>query len=231
MAKRIITESDILQAASCGEKTLYASPAECIVTAQARDKALEFGVDLIEECPPGVPCEAGPDGPCPAVPVDVPELGDLVRRVVESMQGVLPPDADDALVARLVRDAVAARMAAAGQNSASPASGVIFIDSADLLAKAAGTSAIKERTILAEAIGRPGESKLAAGYLAWEAMSFERNVEAPEILVVIDGELHLQFDGRTAVARPGDMAYLPEGSRVSLNAPAKVRLACINGLA
>lgn len=231
MAKRIITESDILQAASCGEKTLYASPSECIVTAQARDKALEFGVDLIDECPPGAPCGATADGPCPAVPEGAPELGDLVRRVVESMQGVLPPDADDALVARLVRDAVAARMAAADQNSASPASGVIFIDGADLLAKAAGTSAIKERTILAEAIGRPGESKLAAGYLAWEAMSFERNVEAPEILVVIDGELHLQFDGRTAVARPGDMAYLPEGSRVSLNAPAKVRLACINGLA
>jgi ethanolamine utilization protein EutQ len=225
MAKRIITETDILQAVSCGEKTLYASPAECIVTAQARDKALEFGVDLIDECPPGLPCEPGP-----AIPGDAPELGDLVRRVVESMQGVLPPDADGALVARLVRDAVAARMSSM-QSGGSQASGVIFVDSADLLAKATGTSAIKERTVLAEAFGRPGESKLAAGYLAWEAMSFERNVEAPEILVVIDGELHLQFDGRTVVARPGDMAYLPEGSRVSLSAPAKVRLACINGLA
>ena len=228
MAKRIITETDILQAASRGEKTLSVPPAECIVTAQARDKALELEVGLVEECAPGEPCPVVQDE---ASAPGSEDLGDVVRQVVQGIQGALPPDADEAMVARLVRDAVAARLAAARSGETGSASGVIFIDSAKLLAKTGATAAIKERTVLAEAIGRPGESKLAAGYLAWEAMSFERAVEAPEILVVLDGELHLQFDGRSVVARPGDMAYLPEGSRVSLNAPAGVKLACINGLA
>lgn len=230
MAKRIITENDIIEASHRGENTMYYPMGECIVTAQAFDRAQELGVSLVEETSSCDPRSAEMGRACQAVPGDASELGDLVRRVVESMQDVLPPDADAFMVARLVRDAVAARMSSL-QSGASQVSGVIFVDSADLLAKATATSPIKERAVLAEAFGRPGESKLAAGYLAWEAMSFEHNVEAPEILVVIDGELHLQFDGRTVVARSGDMAYLPEGSRVSLNAPAKIRLACINGLA
>ena len=228
MAKRIITETDILQAASRGETTLPVPPAECIVTAQARDKALELGLTLAEECTPSEPC---PTAASIAPAAEDRELGDVVRQVVQGIQGALPPDADEAMVARLVRNAVAARLAAAQSGETAAASGVIFIDSAQLLAKTGATSAIKERTVLAEAIGRPGESKLAAGYLAWEAMSFDRAVEAPEILVVLDAELHMQFDGRSVVARPGDMAYLPEGSQVSLNAPAGVKLACINGLA
>ena len=230
MAKRIITETDILEAASRGDKALHISPAECIVTAQARDKALELGLSLVEECAPGDPCPVVKDETSAAGSEDR-ELGDVVRQVVQGIQGALPPDADEATIARLVRDAVAARLAAARRGETGSASGVIFIDNAKLLAKTASTSAIKERTVLAEAIGRPGESKLAAGYLAWEAMSFDRAVETPEILVVLEGELHLRFDGRSVVARPGDMAYLPEGSRVSLNAPAGVKLACINGLA
>lgn len=229
MAKRIITEKDILQAASHGDEALYVPPAECIVTAQARDKAQEFGVSLIDGC--------GPSEPCPTAKADPAsndkdrELSNIVRQVVQGIQSSLPPDADEGVIAGLVRNAVAARLANARSDETFAPSGVIFIDNAQLLAKTSATSFIKERTELAEAIGRSGESKLAAGYLVWEGMTFERAVGAPEILVVIEGELHLKYDGRTAVAKPGDMAYLPEGTRVSLDAPSRVKLACINTLA
>ena len=231
MAKRIITEKDIIEASQRGDDTLRFPMGECIVTAQAQDKALELGLSLVQGCAAGEPLPAGSEQRPPEERVESSELGDLVLQVVEKMQGMLPPDVDNSQVVRLVRDAVAARMAACRDGGTRAVSGVIFIDHARLLGKTGATSAIKERTVLAEAIGRPGESKLAAGYLAWEGMTFERAVGAPEILVVIEGELHLQFDGRNVVARPGDMVYLPEGTNVSLDAPARVKLACINGLA
>ena len=75
------------------------------------------------------------------------------------------------------------------------------------------------------------QQPLAFARIAQVRAMLEKHGPSALPLIFWDGELHLQFDGRTVVARPGDMAYLPEGSHVSLNAPAKVRLACINGLA
>lgn len=237
MAKRIISEADILAAVERGDTSLPVPTAECIVTAQARDKALELGVTLDEGEAACEPCAAmaAANPVAPRLDASTADLEAVVGKVVDRMRDVLPQGADTATVARLVRDAVAARMGAGGEGllegvTPRASSGVIVIDSAGLLKKSGGT-AIREQAVLAEAIGRPGESRLAAGYLAWEGMSFERSVDVPELIVVIEGELHLKYDGRTAVARSGDMAYLPEGSRVTLDAPSRVKVACINTLA
>ncbi len=236
MAKRIITEADILEAVANGNKTLACPLSECIVTAQAQDKALELGVTLTEgqaSCATGSGAAAASGASRPAP--DSADMDKLVLTVVERMKDVLPSGMDSAQVARLVRDAVAARMAgsrpeASVDGAVTAASGVIFVDGTKVL-DTMGSAAIKEQALLAEAIGRPGESKLSAGYLVWEGMSFERSVEVPEIIVVLEGELHLRFDGRNTIAKPGDMAYLPEGVHVVLDAPARVKLACINTLA
>lgn len=237
MAKRIISEADILAAVERGDTSLAVPPVECIVTAQARDKALEHGVTLDEGETDCEPCAAmaAANAVAPRPDSLTADLETVVGKVVDRMRDVLPQGTDTATVARLVRDAVAARMggrpeAATEGGMPRAASRIIVIDSARLLKKSGGT-AITEQAVLAEAIGRPGESRLAAGYLAWEGMSFERSVDVPELIVVIEGELHLKYDGRTAVARPGDMAYLPEGSHVSLDAPSRVKVACINTLA
>lgn len=236
MAKRIITEADILEVVARGDKILSCSLFECIVTAQAHDKALELGVTLTENqasCATSSGAAAAASATLAAL--DSVNMDTLVLTVVERMKDVLPSGMDSAQVARLVRVAVAARMAgsrpeASVDGAVTAASGVIFIDCAKVL-DTMGSAAIKEQALLAEAIGRPGESKLSAGYLVWEGMSFERSVEVPEIIIVLEGELHLKYDGRNTIARSGDMAYLPEGVHVVLNAPARVKLACINTLA
>ncbi len=237
MAKRIITEADILDAVERGDKALSVPPAECIITAQARDKAFEYGVTLDEGAAECEPCAAmaAAENVTPRPETSGTDLETVVGKVVESMRDILPQDADKATVTRLVRDAVAARMGTRGTSRAEgelprASSGVIFIDSTGLLNKTGATS-IKEQAVLAEAIGRPGESKLAAGYLVWEGMSFERAVDVPELIVVIEGELQVKYDGKSSIAKPGDMVYLPEGSRVALDAPSRVKVACINTLA
>lgn len=238
MAKRIITEADIVAAAAAGERTVPAAPGQCIVTEQARDRALELGVTLDEGCAP-------PQGACPAASSGAPQAGaqagpeaappgGLVDQVVAALRSQLPAGADPALVERLVREAVTAKAGAvpsgagASPGEAVQASGVRFIESAKLLGQGAGAIPSQDKAVLAEALCRPGECGLSAGYLAWERASFKREVEAPEVGVVIEGELHLTVGGQTFVGRPGDMVYLPKGAMVLYSTPTKVTLACVN---
>jgi len=248
MAKRIITESDILKAHADGAKELPASSGECIVTEQARDRALELGIALTGDCaadsccPIGHSTQGGSGNSGPAVRSDSgtgasqgsTDIDRLVCQVVAVIRGKLPSGADGALLERLVREAVVSKLAPSSQNAAPSTSplveetGVRLIDSAKLLGQS-GQVPLPGKAVLAEALGRAGESKLAAGYLSWERASFNRVVEAPEVGVVIAGELHLTVGGQTMIGKPGDMIYLPKGAKVIYSTPSKVTLACVNG--
>ncbi|MBI4804361.1 MAG: cupin domain-containing protein [Desulfovibrio sp.] len=248
MAKRIITEADILKAHADGAKELPASSGECIVTEQARDRALELGIALTGDCASDGCCPISPasQGGGPGISGPAVRSGSgtdasrgstdtdrLVSQVVAVMRDKLPSGADDAMVERLVREAVASKLAPASQGAASAEpmadeTGVRFIDSAKLLAQS-GQVPLPGKAVLAEALGRAGETKLAAGYLCWERASFNRVVDAPEVGVVIAGELHLTVGGQTMIGKPGDMIYLPKGAKVIYSTPSKVTLACVNG--
>jgi ethanolamine utilization protein EutQ len=231
MAKRIITEADVLEAAAAC-KGLCVPPGECIVTDQARDRALELGVELSG-------CGTSADGGKADVSASAAVLGlreqsveQLVRQACEALGGRLPPGADSGKVERLVREAIEARISAATGAAALAKlpSGVVFIESGKALKQGAGSVPAQDRAVLTEVLGAPGGSRLAAGYLVWEGASFERVVEAPEVAIVIEGELHLTVGGQTMIGRPGDMIYLPQGAKATYNAPAKVKLACVNGV-
>ncbi len=235
MAKRIITEADVVAAASGGATSLCAPPDECIVTEQARDRAALLGLSLTGETPDG---QCPDQGACPVQGTSRPGSRPdayapgpdeaVVRQVVAALGASLPPGADPALVERLVRQAVAGQVAAAGGASAE-SGGVRLVERAALLGQGASSLPAQEKTVLAEALPREADTGLAAGYLAWERSSFKREVEAPEVGVVIEGELHLTVGGQTLIGRPGDMVYLPRGAKALFSAPGRVVLACVNG--
>jgi len=237
MVRRIITEADILEAAA-KDKRIDAPCGECIVTGQARDRALELGVTICEEG--GAPCakeaacaaakpESKPDAKAGVQALREQSLDQLVRQACEALRGKLPAGADAARVEALVREAVAARTAAAPQHpgAARTPDGVVFIEAGKVLQNAAAGA--PDKAMLAEVLGSPGQSRLAAGYLSWERASFNREVEAPELCIVISGELQLTVGGQTIAAKPGDMVYLPQGAKAVYTAPAKVTVACVNG--
>lgn len=238
MAKRIITEADILAANDSGVKVLIINLGEDLVTAQARDTAQALGVTLNEGQAGASLSGAGPIQESLTPESESPSacsanVSDLALQIAESLRGRIPAGVDGAQIERLVREAVAARTAAPARTASAKAGsgardcGVCFIDGAKLLAENATAAGVKEKAILAEAFGRPGESKLAAGYLVWERASFNRVVDAPEICVVIEGELHLTVGGETLIGKPGDMLYLPQGAQVIYSTPARVKLACV----
>lgn len=239
MAKQIITEADVLAAVAQGRKTLPAPPGQCIVTDQARDRALELGIELSDCVPPVPPCTPPSDPGRAAAPGQGPELETLVRQVLEGLAGRLPPGVDPGAAERVVREVAAARLCgqscapsgasglAGADRGPSPGSGVRLIRGAEALGPGPATIPAGDRAQLAEVLCGPGETGLAAGFLAWEGTSFSRRVECSEVAVVVEGELHLTVDGRTLVARSGDLVCLPSGTEAVFGAAARVKLACV----
>jgi ethanolamine utilization protein EutQ len=238
MAKRIITEADVLEAAAAN-KSLCVPPEECIVTDQARDRALELGVALVE----GAAAEVGGNaataaktaataGPAAVAALRGQSVDQLVRQACEALRGKLPAGADPGQVERLVRESVESKMTGAPRpaGAAKAPEGVVFIEARAALAPGAGSVPATDGALLAEVLGPPGPARLAVGYLSWSGASFSRKVEAPELGIVIEGELHLTTGGATIIGKPGDMIYLSQGVTAEYSAPGKVLLACVNGV-
>jgi ethanolamine utilization protein EutQ len=229
MGKCIIAVNDILDAAKSGKKRLPAPAGECIVTPGARDKAAELGI-LLDEGPGSAAAEAPASVKARTFPTDA-----LVREVCSLMSERLGSGVEAEELERLVREVVASRfagnaavVAAEAGESVACMDGVCFISGARLLESGSGPVPIEGKALVADAI-RGGENyKLAGGFMDWQKASFSRTMEYPEIGIVLEGELQLTVGGKTLTARPGDMLYFPKGAQVVYNAPARVRIACVN---
>lgn len=231
MAKRIVTETDVVQASASGSP-ISAPPGECLVTPQARDKALELGVVIIEgvagsasASAPGEVSQGAASGREEAV----------IGEVLGMMQSRLPDNVDSAVLEAMVRDVIRARRAGGATRPAEDASlassgaaGVRIIDNQRLVSSEQGLAPVPGKVIMAEALGSVGQPGLSAGYMQWEKASFSRLVECEEVCIVVEGRLHLTVGGETLIANSGDMVYLPEGINVLYSAPERVKLACVN---
>ena len=228
MGKCVITAVDVLEAAQAGRKIIPAPARECIVTAGARDKAVELGI-LLDE---GSDVPGSPGGAAPAAGATASEADAVVREVCDLLRSRIASGTDALQVERLVREVVAAKLDGSGpEPSPRMVEGVCFVSGRRLLDTPAGPVPVAEKVLVAEAIRCGDSPPLAGGFMEWEKASFGRNVESPEIGVVLEGELHLTVGGKTLVAKAGDMLFFPKGAQVVYTAPAKVRLACVNCLA
>ncbi len=229
MGKLVISMADIEDAVRKGERTLRIRSGECIVTPGARDRAREMGITLLEEGSATAAAEATA-AETPALPETAEAL---VREVCRHIGEHLPAGVEAGELERLVRGAVAARLA--GQRAAaaavSPAArGVFFVRGSRLLEDASGPVPVEEKAIVAEALGGGEEMRLAGGFMEWEKASFRRVVESAEIAVVLEGELRLAVGETRIEARPGDMLYFAPGTELVYEAEGRVRLACVNGI-
>ncbi len=68
------------------------------------------------------------------------------------------------------------------------------------------------------------ESKMSAGFLIIENSEFEWELTYEEIDFVIEGTLTVEMDGKTYVAYPGDVLFVPSGSKVVWGSPDKARV-------
>jgi ethanolamine utilization protein EutQ len=172
--------------------------------------------------------------------MEAPATADALIKEVSSLittrmpAGALPADLE-----RLVREVVTARLQppqgrpvapapeAASRRGATP-EGVRLIDGQRLIDDGGTPLPVDEKMLVADAIGDAADDRLAGGYMVWEKAAFHRQVEAPEIAVVLEGEVAFKVGESTLTGKQGDMIYLPRGTAVEYRADSKVKLACIN---
>lgn len=236
MAKRIITEADINQAVDSGKKVLECDLANSIVTAQASDKAEEYGVAIVGlgQAPNSDAAVATSAGTANQALTS--ESDALISEVCRIMKDSLPANISEAVLNNLVRKVVAEKLSAAPA-STSPEnmeicpSGVCHIKGQRLQKDTDSPILVDEQVFLADALGQCADAELAGGYMEWEKASFTRTVDCAEVTVVVAGELQLIIADKTVDAKAGDMLYLPEGVEVTYKTATSVRLACINNVA
>lgn len=68
------------------------------------------------------------------------------------------------------------------------------------------------------------ESKMSAGFLTIEKSSFEWELCYEELDYVIEGTLTVTINGKTFTAYPGDVLFVPSGSKVVWGSPDKARI-------
>lgn len=68
------------------------------------------------------------------------------------------------------------------------------------------------------------KSSMNAGFLNIEKSSFERELSYEETHYVIEGTIEVQINGKTFTAGPGDVIYVPSGSKVIWGSPDKAKV-------
>ncbi|MEH7504689.1 cupin domain-containing protein [Neobacillus drentensis] len=68
------------------------------------------------------------------------------------------------------------------------------------------------------------ESSMSAGFLTIEKSSFEWELSYEEIDYVIEGTVTVSINGKTYTAYPGDVLYVPSGSKVVWGSPDKAKI-------
>lgn len=68
------------------------------------------------------------------------------------------------------------------------------------------------------------ESKMSAGFLTIENSRFDWELTYEEIDYVIEGTLTIEINGKTYTAYPGDVLFVPSGSKVVWGSPNKARV-------
>jgi len=225
MAKRLITEQDIQQAAAQGRRAVAVPPDQCIVTPMARDAADALGITL-EEVGAGAAVASTPAG-------SAPEVTGLVQEVVSRLRSRLPADVSPDRLEAVVREVVTTRLANAAAIrpaavTAAGAGGLRLISGRQAMAPSSAPVHEQGQVQLSEVLSAGTAGGLSAGFLAWENASFRRRVETHEIDIVIDGELQVTVDDETVTGGPGDMVVLPAGVEAVYHAPSAVRLVCVN---
>lgn len=68
-------------------------------------------------------------------------------------------------------------------------------------------------------------SPMTAGFMAWSAAdSFPWELTYDEIDYVLEGVLQITIGGRVLEGRPGDVLYIPKGSKIVFGTPSRVRI-------
>jgi len=78
---------------------------------------------------------------------------------------------------------------------------------------------------LVDLITNKDGAPMTAGIMSWSSVdSFPWTLDYDEVDLVLEGTLQLGIDGRVLEGGPGDIVYIPKGSRIHFGTPDRVRV-------
>lgn len=238
MGKQVITADEVQKAAADGGKILEYNKQDCIVTPGAWDKIEELGMAFAEDA-----C-ASPECVMPSEPVSETALGSnsafgrtQIQSITDRVCNILKdkvPGTDSSALSAIVKSVVESKFAPRSvgtvdscNSAVKVVGGVSLINGDALLDKDSGPS-IPGKVQISDAIRCNEDTHLTATFMKWENSSFSRTVDAPEISIIIAGEMEVIADGHSMKAKAGDVLYMTRGARIEYKTPSMVKLACVS---
>jgi ethanolamine utilization protein EutQ len=78
---------------------------------------------------------------------------------------------------------------------------------------------------LTDVVTAKDRSPMTAGFMSWgKADSFPWTLDYDEVDYVLEGVLQLGIAGRVLEGKPGDVLYIPKGSKVLFGTPSRTRV-------
>ena len=190
--RTVISADHVAQAAANGRLTV---PEGALITPLARDRAAELGVKLESEGSAPTPIPSAASAPTTS-PDD--DLTQRIRTLVTSM---------------LANDVTAA--------AASRTRPVKLCRAADAVTEPFPYPGPKpgQQVRTGDVVTSDDGSPMAAGYMTLTECSFPCEFCLDEIQIVLEGELHIGTPEGTRIATPGDIMYVPKGSRITFGTP------------
>ncbi|STR45352.1 ethanolamine utilization acetate kinase EutQ [Iodobacter fluviatilis] len=228
--KQLITADALRTAHAEGKTRIEITLPDCIVTAEARMVAERLGVEIIEVLA-NKPLVASSSllGAATAAPVVEYEanLAAIRQAVLAQLpSGSVPENVIDQLVRKVAAEQATSTSAptaaaVAAYESITLKSGIKRVTGSSVkmgLLEGAGANQIGIADVITGADG----STMAAGFMQWENSFFPWTLRYDEIDIVLDGELHIRCDGETAIAKAGDVIFIPKNSSIEFGTPSKV---------
>lgn len=230
--KRLITAASIRQAQQNGQQKVEILPAKCIVTPEARGVAEELGIEIIEvsTCPLAATASKPVEKTSAAVAaVDNVDIAEIRAAILAQLpEGSVSTEVLNQLIQKV---ALEQKFGSRATNEGAGADEAVYTTKRGVkrikgsqVAMGLFAEAGQDKQIgLADVITSADNSPMAAGYMSWTNTFFPWTLTYDEINVVLEGELHIVSGGETAIAKAGDVMFIPKGSSIEFGTPTSVR--------
>lgn len=206
--KKLICAKDIEAVMLKGEKTLYVDGSE-IITPSAQDLAKNNGIVFTAEAPAPKVQDLGVNKTPGIDNIDSEMLLDFFRKMMD--KGLLEE------MLQCLKQKNLPFEAECDPNGLKVVRGnTVKMDVFD-------TGNPNAKAYFQELVNKE-ESKMSAGFLVIENSKFDWELTYEEIDYVIEGTLTVEINGKTYTAYPGDVLFVPSGSKVVWGSPDKARV-------
>ncbi len=219
--KILITADEIKNRALRGER-LVSVGESTIITPAARDIAREMGVELLftrdEALTVASCCNSNGSQALPAG--DQGELVSLISRNIGDT--LVRPE----LVERIVKEVLAVlgeQGMTGGPVVEKHKSGLRLVRGDTVTCEPFSTGNPRDRVFLRDLLPLAESPNMCAGFMTMENSAFEWELKYDEYDYVIDGELEIIVDGQTYLGKPGDVFFIPRGTRIIFSSPGKAK--------